>query len=100
MNHDPHEQRKLNRMNNRPLADALGRPIKSSNGNTVSVEMNPVTQLMWPLYFNCVAQLAGTNHGAHPEAIADEAMLIAKAAMARIGFTINEKPPEPQETPA
>ena len=96
--HHEIETRKRERMTP-PLRDALGRPIQSPNGReNAAVNINPAQQLL-ALYFACVPAIATGNHGAAPDAIAREAMDIAKAALANIGITFTEHQTAPPETP-
>lgn len=65
----------------RPILDPTGRQL---NGTTV--QLNPTTQLFWPLCFACLPALIQAHPEFTPEQAAHESYEYANALMQRIGF--------------
>jgi hypothetical protein len=90
-NTSPHERR--------ILRDATGRPV-GSNGNAVTIQKDIVTDMLWPVFFSQLAAVRIARPGERSEDVANLALSDAKAALARIGFSINEThTPDPAEQP-
>ena len=83
-------------MNNRPrpaIVDAIGQPVQQQQPDVIR-------GMLWPLYLSVIPAVAGRDEHQIPSRVADEAMAMAIAGLAKLGIQIVEKPSTPEsETP-